>query len=73
MDVPVTIDGVPDVYPPPKIKPNNYFDYHFEITNPPGVHMYQAHHNTAKQEMLRLAFFVVPLILKSKLPFPQKA
>lgn len=61
MDVPVTMDGVPDVQPTPKIMPNSFFDYHFEIVNPPGTHMYHAHHNTAKQEMMGLAGGLVVL------------
>lgn len=55
LDVPVVMDGVPDVQPSPLIEPNHYFDYHFEIVNPPGTHMYHSHHNTAKQEMMGLA------------------
>lgn len=55
LDVPNNMDGVPDVEPTPKIKPGCYFDYHFEITNPPGTHMYHTHHNVAKQGMMGLA------------------
>lgn len=55
LDVPSIMDGVPDVQPSPAIKPDCYFDYHFKIINPPGTHMYHAHHNTAKQEMMGLA------------------
>ncbi|SDD67492.1 Multicopper oxidase [Sporomusa acidovorans] len=55
LDVPNIMDGVPDVQASPAIKPGCYFDYHFRIINPPGTHMYHAHHNTAKQEMLGLA------------------
>ncbi|WP_243158050.1 multicopper oxidase domain-containing protein [Aminipila terrae] len=34
LDVPNNMDGVPDVEPSPKIRPGEYFDYQFRITNP---------------------------------------
>ncbi|SDD72328.1 multicopper oxidase family protein [Sporomusa acidovorans] len=55
LDVPNNMDGAPDVEPTPKIKSGCYFDYHFEIINPPGTHMYHTHFNVAKQEMMGLA------------------
>lgn len=54
LDVPNVMDGVPDVEPSPKIEPGCYFDYHFQIINPPGTHMYHTHFNTSMQEMMGL-------------------
>lgn len=54
LDIPNVMDGVPEVEPSPKIDPNHYFDYYFQITNPPGTHMYHTHFHTAKQEMMGL-------------------
>lgn len=54
LNVPNPMDGVPEVEPSPKIEPGHYFDYHFQITNPPGTHMYHSHVNVAKQDMLGL-------------------
>ncbi len=54
LDIPNEMDGVPDVEPSPEIKPGEYFDYHFRITNPPGTHMYHTHLNAVKQEMMGL-------------------
>ena len=54
LDVPNIMDGVPGVEPSPRIEPGHYFDYHFRIINPPGTHMYHAHVNVAKQDMLGL-------------------
>ena len=54
LDIPVTMDGFPDVEPTPAIKPGYYFDYHFKIVNPPGTHMYHTHHFAVKQEMMGL-------------------
>lgn len=51
IDVPNTMDGVPEVEPSPKIEPGQYFDYRFQITNPPGTHMYHTHMNTVTQQM----------------------
>lgn len=55
------MDGVPEVEPSPKIDTNYYFDYYFQITNPPGTHMYHTHFNTVKQEMMGLggAFIIL--------------
>lgn len=49
------MDGVPRIERTPLIKPNCYFDYHFQIINPPGTHMYHTHHNVASQGMTGLA------------------
>lgn len=54
LNVPMVMDGVPDVQPSPKIDPGCYFDYHFKITNPPGTHMYHTHHITSIQQMMGL-------------------
>lgn len=54
LDVPNVMDGVPSVEPSPSIQPGKYFDYHFQIRNPPGTHMYHAHTNTVVQEMMGL-------------------
>ncbi|MFD2115750.1 multicopper oxidase family protein [Paenibacillus yanchengensis] len=54
LNVPNVMDGVPEIEPSPKIDPGTYFDYHFEITNPPGTHMYHAHYYTVLQDMLGL-------------------
>lgn len=51
LDVPNTMDGVPEVEPSPKIEPGYYFDYKFKIINPPGTHMYHSHHISHEQEM----------------------
>lgn len=67
LDVPVTMDGVPDVQPTPLIQPRCYFDYHFTITNPPGTHMYHTHHNSAKQQMMGLGGALIILDSKENL------
>lgn len=54
LDVPNTMDGVPLIEPSPEIKPGEYFDYYFKITNPPGTHMYHTHFNTPVQQMMGL-------------------
>lgn len=54
VDVPVFMDGVPDVQSSPRIDPGYYFDYHFKITNSPGTHMYHTHHIAHTQEMMGL-------------------
>ncbi|BCN31119.1 multicopper oxidase family protein [Anaeromicropila herbilytica] len=54
LDVPNDMDGVPDIEPSPKIIPGSYFDYKFQIFNPPGTHMYHTHHITHKQQMMGL-------------------
>ena len=61
LDVPNSMDGVPSVEPTPKIEPNSYFDYHFQIINPPGSHMYHTHFHTVTQEMMGLggAFIIL--------------
>lgn len=51
IDVPNSMDGVPEIEPSPKIEPGQYFDYRFQITNPPGTHMYHTHMNTVTQQM----------------------
>lgn len=61
LDVPVAMDGVPDVEPSPKIEPGASFDYLFRITNPPGTHMYHTHMNSPVQQMMGLggAFLIL--------------
>lgn len=54
LNVSNVMDGVPDVEPSPRIEPGQFFDYRFQITNPPGTHMYHTHHNVAEQEMMGL-------------------
>ncbi|MGO4537561.1 multicopper oxidase domain-containing protein [Paenibacillus sp. 2TAB19] len=54
LDVPNGMDGVPCVEPSPKIEPGHYFDYTFQITNPPGTHMYHSHYETIIQELTGL-------------------
>lgn len=54
LDVPNQMDGVPEVEPSPMIAPGHYFDYRFQITNPPGTHMYHSHFHTVRQEMMGL-------------------
>jgi len=48
------MDGVPEVEPSPKIETGTYFDYRFQITNPPGTHLYHSHFYTIQQEMMGL-------------------
>lgn len=55
LDIPNSMDGVPDVEPTPRIQPGTYFDYSFTVVNPPGTHMYHTHVNSARQEMMGLA------------------
>ena len=55
LDIPNSMDGVPDVEPTPRIKPGEYFDYQFQVINPPGTHLYHSHCDTARQEMKGLA------------------
>lgn len=43
LEVPNDMDGVPPVEPSPYIYPGEYFDYHFDINNPPGTYMYHSH------------------------------
>lgn len=61
LDVPVAMDGVPEIEPSPKIEPGGYFDYLFRITNPPGTHMYHTHLHSPVQQMMGLggAFIVL--------------
>ncbi|WP_337098398.1 multicopper oxidase family protein [Paenibacillus sp. YIM B09110] len=54
LDVPNGMDGVPCVEPSPKIEPGHYFDYTFQVTNPPGTHMYHSHYETIIQELMGL-------------------
>jgi len=54
LDIPNSMDGVPEVEPSPQILPGSYFDYHFRIINPPGTHMYHTHMDSSKQEMMGL-------------------
>lgn len=54
MDVPNVMDGVPDVEPSPKINPGSFFDYRFQVINPPGTHMYHTHFMSHKQQMMGL-------------------
>lgn len=51
LDVPNSMDGVPEIEPSPLIEPGKFFDYHFAITNPPGTHMYHTHFDSLQQEM----------------------
>lgn len=55
LNIPNAMDGVPEVEPSPRIEPGYYFDYHFQIMNPPGTHMYHAHYQTVRQEMMGLS------------------
>lgn len=50
LDVPNDMDGVPPIEPSPFIEPNEYFDYNFKITNPPGTYMYHSHVNVMVQD-----------------------
>lgn len=52
LDVPNTMDGVPEIEPSPKIESGGYFDYRFRVTNPPGTHMYHTHFNSVTQQMM---------------------
>lgn len=54
MDVPNVMDGVPDVEPSPQINPGSFFDYRFQVINPPGTHMYHSHFMSHKQQMMGL-------------------
>ncbi len=54
LDVPNMMDGVPDIEPSPKIEPGYFFDYRFQIKNPPGTHMYHSHFQSHKQIMMGL-------------------
>lgn len=54
LDIPNVMDGVPGVEPSPLIEPGHYFDYTFQVTNPPGTHMYHTHFHTVIQEMMGL-------------------
>jgi FtsP/CotA-like multicopper oxidase with cupredoxin domain len=67
LDVPNVMDGAPDVEPSPKIEPNHYFDYHFQIINPPGTHMYHTHFHTVRQEMMGLGG---ALIIANPIEYP---
>ncbi|WP_242832544.1 multicopper oxidase domain-containing protein [Desulfosporosinus orientis] len=42
LDIPNSMDGVPEIEPSPRIKPGQYFDYRFKISNPPGTHIYHS-------------------------------
>ena len=55
LDIPNSMDGVPDVEPTPYINPGCYFDYYLQIINPPGTHMYHTHVDSSKQEMMGLS------------------
>lgn len=61
LNIPNVMDGVPEIELSPIIKPGRYFDYCFQITNPPGTHMYHTHVNTAVQQMMGLggAFIIL--------------
>lgn len=50
LDVPNDMDGVPPIEPSPFIESNEYFDYNFKITNPPGTYMYHSHVNVMVQD-----------------------
>lgn len=51
LDVPNVMDGAPGMTSSPEIKPSSYFDYHFQVINPPGTHMYHTHLDPLGQEM----------------------
>lgn len=55
------MDGVPEIELSPTIKQGSYFDYYFNIPNPPGTHMYHTHVNSAIQQMMGLggAFIIL--------------
>lgn len=61
LDIPCVMDGVPAIEPSPRIDPGCYFDYQFQITNPPGTHMYHSHFYTVMQDMMGLegAFIIM--------------
>lgn len=54
LDVPNSMDGAPGMTTSPEIGPGEYFDYQFQINNPPGTHMYHAHLDAMRQEMMGL-------------------
>ncbi|WP_326071528.1 multicopper oxidase family protein [Paenibacillus alba] len=54
LDVPNRMDGVPAVEPSPYIGQGQFYDYHFQIVNPPGTHMYHTHVDTVYQELMGL-------------------
>ncbi len=54
MDIPNVMDGVPEVEPSPKINPGYFFDYRFQVINPPGTHMYHTHFLSHRQQMMGL-------------------
>jgi len=54
LNVPNIMDGVANVQPSPKIDPGSFFEYRFQINNPPGTHMYHTHFNSHKQQMMGL-------------------
>jgi FtsP/CotA-like multicopper oxidase with cupredoxin domain len=61
LDVPNSMDGVPEMELSPAILPGSYFDYRFRIINPPGTHMYHTHLNSVTQQMMGLggAFIIL--------------
>lgn len=61
LDIPNVMDGVPAIEPSPKIDPGCYFDYQFEVVDPPGTHMYHSHFYTVMQDMMGLegAFIIM--------------
>jgi FtsP/CotA-like multicopper oxidase with cupredoxin domain len=48
LDLPVELDGVPDITQPP-VKPGATYTYRFTAQSYPAVAMYHSHHNAAKQ------------------------
>lgn len=54
LDIPNNMDGVPLVEPSALIEPGCYFDYTFDIKNPPGTHMYHSHFYTVYQDLMGL-------------------
>ncbi|GFN31551.1 multicopper oxidase family protein [Paenibacillus xylaniclasticus] len=49
LDVPNSMDGVPDIESTPLIPPGGRYDYRFQITNGPGTHMYHSHVDVVRQ------------------------
>ena len=48
LDLPVELDGVPDITQPP-VKPGQDYTYEFTAQSYPAVGMYHSHHNATKQ------------------------
>jgi FtsP/CotA-like multicopper oxidase with cupredoxin domain len=59
LDVPNTMDGVPELEPTPLIQPGQRYDYRFQITNRPGTHMYHSHVDVVRQIPMGLGGMIV--------------